>query len=350
MKSIRYFISIYLLIALVGCKDEVVSIDFDFSNDECFAPCNVAFSNKSVGKIESYKWEFGDNGTETIQNPTHSFSQVGIYNVTLIAFDKREKEIGRKSKPVNILKAPQLDFSIVNNNCNMPCAITFTNNSSNLESVSTLKWDFGDATPEISSTPTTSAINHLYDVPGNMTVTLKAYSSSGKEIAALSKPVTLNYPIFTYAKIYSLTINSLTVDTTYNWNESPNLPDIMIDFLSSQFAMHYYSPVICQDCWNNKINLPITITGDATGQPYGNFTVNDPNIYIIGNLADDDNPSPTPFSNLYFPAFAALYLQQHTPTYQNVNGENLWIFDIPISATGGKATLSGTARFVYYYQ
>ncbi|NBI30964.1 PKD domain-containing protein [Chengkuizengella marina] len=52
---------------------------------------NVSFygdrSSDSDGTIASYAWDFDDGSTSTRQNPTHSFSSAGHYNVTLTVTD-----------------------------------------------------------------------------------------------------------------------------------------------------------------------------------------------------------------------------------------------------------------------
>ena len=44
---------------------------------------NLTYSSSSV----NYSWDFGDSNTSTSANPSHSYSQGGLYNITLIASD-----------------------------------------------------------------------------------------------------------------------------------------------------------------------------------------------------------------------------------------------------------------------
>jgi PKD repeat protein len=52
---------------------------------------SVAFSsagsNDNYGRIVSYAWDFGDGASSTQANPTHTFEQVGSFNVTLTVTD-----------------------------------------------------------------------------------------------------------------------------------------------------------------------------------------------------------------------------------------------------------------------
>ena len=43
----------------------------------------VAFKDLSVGKITSWKWDFGDGATSTEQNPIHAYEKPGNYVVVL---------------------------------------------------------------------------------------------------------------------------------------------------------------------------------------------------------------------------------------------------------------------------
>ncbi len=77
-----------------GCTDsaticiEKVNLPVAFfthqSNACKFSP--VAFNNLSSGAT-SYQWYFGDGGSSTQINPTHSYSSAGTYMITLIAYN-----------------------------------------------------------------------------------------------------------------------------------------------------------------------------------------------------------------------------------------------------------------------
>jgi len=60
---------------------------YSFSGLQC--PDSLfSFTDHSTGTIsppDNWQWNFGDGTTTTIQNPTHTYSQGGVYNVTLIS-------------------------------------------------------------------------------------------------------------------------------------------------------------------------------------------------------------------------------------------------------------------------
>jgi PKD repeat protein len=62
-----------------------ISSDFSASvTTSCVAPANITFTNLSANAT-SYLWDFGDGTTSTTENPTHVYSNLGVFNVTLTA-------------------------------------------------------------------------------------------------------------------------------------------------------------------------------------------------------------------------------------------------------------------------
>ena len=60
--------------------------------------CNfTSTSNDPDGSIASYSWTFGDGGTATAQNPSHSYGAGGSYTVTLRVTDN----VGATSTPTS---------------------------------------------------------------------------------------------------------------------------------------------------------------------------------------------------------------------------------------------------------
>ena len=75
-------------------------------------PLHVRFQDLSVGKIQAWRWSFGDGEQSTLQNPQHTFNASGTYDVTLTVFAaSRESILERRSliavqEPFNTLEIP----------------------------------------------------------------------------------------------------------------------------------------------------------------------------------------------------------------------------------------------------
>jgi len=59
--------------------------DSQFSATPLFGPISLAviFSDESTGEVETWHWLFGDGTESFIQNPSHTYTTVGIYEVAL---------------------------------------------------------------------------------------------------------------------------------------------------------------------------------------------------------------------------------------------------------------------------
>lgn len=60
--------------------------DFEVVNGGCIASCTVSFNDQSSNATQ-YMWTFGDGSTSTEQNPSHTYTQAGHYEVILTVMD-----------------------------------------------------------------------------------------------------------------------------------------------------------------------------------------------------------------------------------------------------------------------
>lgn len=63
------------------------SVDFSGTPVSGNAPLVVAFTDLSTGNPTAWAWQFGDGGTSTLKNPSHTYNAAGSYNVTLTVTD-----------------------------------------------------------------------------------------------------------------------------------------------------------------------------------------------------------------------------------------------------------------------
>jgi gliding motility-associated-like protein len=171
-----------------GCTDtltqpivvETVSAAFTSSpHYSCQKPMPVNFLDQSTGNIINWEWKFGaNNGSSSVQNPTHTIQQPGIYTDTLTV----TTAFGCKSEVVHIandsLIVNQANFiPSISEGC-APLTVQFQNTTPTLLSLQTILWDFnfGAVSPTVNNqiSPT-----HVFTVPGIYKVKLTTISYSG---------------------------------------------------------------------------------------------------------------------------------------------------------------------------
>ncbi len=65
-----------------GCSP-TASADFSASTTSGIAPLSVSFTDQSTGSPSSWAWDFGDGGSSSSQNPSHTYTSAGVYTVSL---------------------------------------------------------------------------------------------------------------------------------------------------------------------------------------------------------------------------------------------------------------------------
>lgn len=149
----------------------------NFTGDSLAAcpPKTITFNNlTSLGTAGgTYLWDFGDGYTSSSTNPSHTYTTVGNYAVTLIATNTFNctKSL---TKPgyIQLVQKPIANFtSATINGCAPPYNAIFTNTSANAVSYN---WDFGDGGTSTNANPT-----HTYTTTGSFNVRLIATNSSG---------------------------------------------------------------------------------------------------------------------------------------------------------------------------
>jgi len=159
-------------------------------------------SGNSSDPITSWLWNFGDNTTSTLQNPTHTYATNGLYYTTLKVTTNGGCINNNTNSPVtiNAYPYPIAVFSINKTLLNIPSDSLICDNKS--VGASSYLWDFGDGTESNSKLP-----KHAYNKEGNFKIQLIAISKNGC-MDTTSTSVTTNATIifpnaFTPDKSYS---------------------------------------------------------------------------------------------------------------------------------------------------
>jgi len=84
----------------------ILFADFTANPEQGDVPLTVDFINQSVAGISSCLWDFGDGGSSTEMNPSHTFNTEGVYNVTLTVWDQYFST--SITRPITVIAHPMI--------------------------------------------------------------------------------------------------------------------------------------------------------------------------------------------------------------------------------------------------
>lgn len=189
-KMIVPIVCVALVVGILsGCvepevKNKPPTASFTYSPTEnIYINITITFTDASTdkdGTIAAWSWDFGDGTTSTDDNPTHKYTAIGPYTVTLIVTDN-DGANGTTTKSITVdYKPPTADFTytpMTNITVNVT-TVTFTDNSTIGDAALTnWTWDFGDGSNLSYGNETT----HIFLINGTITVTLTVKDANGLE-------------------------------------------------------------------------------------------------------------------------------------------------------------------------
>ncbi len=147
------------------------------------APLSVTFTDESTAgssPISAWSWSFGDGGTSSAQNPSHSYLANGNYTVSLsvtttVGTDTETKPEYIKVTPTPV--GPTAAFSGTPLSGSAPLTVQFTDGSSSgSQPITARSWNFGDG-----STSTAQNPSHTYTAAGSYQVSLTVTTTVGSD-------------------------------------------------------------------------------------------------------------------------------------------------------------------------
>lgn len=279
------------------------------------------FTNETTigtGTITDWLWNFGD-ATSTVENPTHTFSGAGSYNVKLVATSDNGC-LDSVTIPININPLPNADFTFTND-----CFYNTANfvNTSTITSglISSYNWNFGDGSP----INTDESPNHNYTTSGTYDVTLNIESDAGCEstithaTSRFSSPIA-NFSVEDICESETANFTDLsTIDApeeiaTRAWDFGDGTTEIAISPTHNYTASGIFNVTLTTTSTNgceNEITLPLQVNPN----PIANFSTS--NGCVNGN--------------------ATIFTDLSTATEATINNW-LWNFDDGTSATESNPT------------
>ncbi len=171
------------------------------------APLVVSFVGGSDGEVDSWSWNFGDGHESGERNPVHTYSEPGIYTVSLTVSSLGSSDRLIRSGYVSVSQKPHAAFSGSSVSGCRPLPVTFANKSTD---VTSWAWDFGDGGTSSERNPT-----HVYETTGAFTVSLAVTGPCGRDTVTLSEEiVVIDPPVADLSALPLSGCAPLTVDFT----------------------------------------------------------------------------------------------------------------------------------------
>ncbi|HHH54844.1 MAG TPA: PKD domain-containing protein, partial [Bacteroidetes bacterium] len=181
----------------------------------------------SLSNTQDISWEFegGTPDTSTVQNPVVTYTNPGVYNVTMYATNDLGSDTLVMEDYIEVLAQPSGSFSYNISGYN----VDFTQNTSNID---TFKWDFGDGSFSNEVNP-----SHTYAEDGDYEVKF-TYSNlcdtlTDTKTVTIANPPTAN---FTYSSVEGcgpLTVQFTNMSSSntdsYNWTFEGGTPSSSTD-------------------------------------------------------------------------------------------------------------------------
>ena len=148
-------------------------------------PLNVVFTDGSTGDIAAWAWDFGDGGTSTVRNPSHSYTSVGVYTVTLEVSGPGGSDTETRTDYIIVSYDPLIaNFSALPTSGTAPLNVQFSDGSAG--DITTWLWDFGDG-----GISTVQYPSHIYASAGTYTVSLTVSGPGGNDIETKADYITV---------------------------------------------------------------------------------------------------------------------------------------------------------------
>jgi PKD repeat protein len=170
-------------------------------------PLSVTFTDTSTPAATSWSWNFGDTTGATTQNPTHSFTTVGTFGVTLTASNENG---GSTSFPlvITVYEGAYPSFTRAPTIGSPPLSVTFTNTSTGSPIPNTYLLNFGDGTSYYYPHSLLTATTHIYTTGATFNATLYASNLYG-----CTAPATLTVDVVVQSPIDLVGVMDITGQT-----------------------------------------------------------------------------------------------------------------------------------------
>jgi len=153
------------------------------------SPLEVSFTaGNTGGEISDWFWSFGDGVTSSLENPDHTYTKPGVYDVELTAVGPGGIDIESIDNYITVYTPPIIDFSGIPTKGTVSFKVSFLAQNTGGD-IDNWLWDFGDGETSSQLSP-----QHTYSKSGTYSVTLTTTGPGGSDIETKSNYITAYDP------------------------------------------------------------------------------------------------------------------------------------------------------------
>lgn len=316
------------------------------------SPLSVLFTDQSTGTITSYLWNFGDGGTSTSANPSHTYPSGGTYTVSLAVTGPDGSDTKTKINYITVTEpvpAPVADFMGSPVSGNAPLIVQFTELST--KNPTQWQWDVNnDGTIDYTS----PSPQHTYSNAGTYSVKLTVSNVGGSDNLTKTGYITVTGP-----SVVSIYLNA---DKTGSLQSA--------GYMEFRVRGPYSFIRHGSTTYNLAINdiVKLVITDDGRGQIYAtssfisSFQFDNVKLLINGidkgtrNIGQSDiwintYDSYASTLTLVVPAdyaWTQLFVNGPTPVINGDDGREIRIFNLRVNPYGNGVMNLNSVNGIYY--
>lgn len=185
LRGIASFAAVLLLTSTFGCAEQSGSGMAStaqpvarFTQDRTSGPLAlvVTFEDQSTGEFETRRWDFGNGETSDQANPTVTYTDEGVYDVSLTVNGRRGASTRTMPALIEVRSPPVAGFTCLQDTGLAPFTPTCLSSATGAD---TTEWSFTQGTTTLTSNAVNPSVT-LED-PGTWTVTQTVRNAGGED-------------------------------------------------------------------------------------------------------------------------------------------------------------------------
>ncbi|WP_157974354.1 PKD domain-containing protein [Lewinella sp. IMCC34183] len=250
-------------------------LSFTTDGGECVSE-TVTFTAQA-NRMTDLRWDFGDGTTAAgEENPSHTFPAPGTYTVTLTGTSVAGDCPATYTTELTVGGGPTASFTADTYEGCAPLPVELTNTSTG---DGPYFWDFGDGTTSTEVQPGT----HVYDTPGDYTVTLRTEGRAGCGTGVVTVPIRVHGVPEAAFVAEPFDACAIPQEVYFN-NDSRGAVDYSWDFGNGQTSDLEEVAVLYDERGTYSVNLTATSDYGCSTTEALEFTVYEPPVAALDVL------------------------------------------------------------------